>query len=92
MFRSVANFMGERAVGILLTGMGRDGADGLKLMRQLGAFTVVQDEDSCVVFGMPGEAVKMGAVDKIMSPAAIGMLLRSLEQRSGRDLVNGSPA
>jgi two-component system chemotaxis response regulator CheB len=75
MFRSVARSFGDRSVGILLTGMGRDGAGGLKDMREAGAFTIVQDEESCVVFGMPGEAVKMGAVSRVMRPDKIPEIL-----------------
>jgi len=61
MFESVAQTMGPRATGVLLTGMGRDGARGLLAMKECGADTIVQDEASCVVFGMPKEALHMGA-------------------------------
>lgn len=64
LFRSVANAAGRNAVGIIMTGMGDDGARGLMEMHQAGAFTVAQDEKTCVVYGMPKEAVKLGAVDK----------------------------
>jgi two-component system chemotaxis response regulator CheB len=66
MFNSVAKFVGANAVGIILTGMGSDGALGLKAMRDAGARTVAQDEASSVVWGMPGEAVKCGAAEKIL--------------------------
>ena len=64
LFSSVAKECGEHAVGILLTGMGRDGAHGLLLMHETGAYTLGQDEESSVVYGMPMEAYKLGAVDK----------------------------
>lgn len=67
LFRSVANYAGANAVGIILTGMGSDGASGLLEMKKAGARTVAQDEKSCVVFGMPKEAIKLGAADKVVS-------------------------
>jgi len=67
LFKSVADYAGANAVGIILTGMGADGADGLLKMKQVGARTVAQDEQSCVVFGMPKEAIKLGAVEKVAS-------------------------
>ena len=63
LFRSVARYAGANALGIIMTGMGDDGARGLKEMRDAGARTIAQDEASCVVFGMPNEAIKLGAVD-----------------------------
>jgi two-component system, chemotaxis family, protein-glutamate methylesterase/glutaminase len=67
LFRSVANYAGANAVGIILTGMGSDGAAGLSEMKKAGARTIAQDEKSCVVFGMPKEAIKLGAADKVLS-------------------------
>jgi two-component system chemotaxis response regulator CheB len=66
LFNSVAKFVGANAVGVILTGMGADGASGLLAMKQAGAPTIAQDEKTCVVFGMPGEAVKIGAADFIL--------------------------
>jgi len=66
LFRSVAKFAGKNATGIIMTGMGDDGARGLKEMFDAGAATVAQDEASCVVFGMPKEAIKLGGAKKIM--------------------------
>ena len=79
MFNSVAKYAGANAVGVIMTGMGADGASGLLNMKEAGAKTVAQDEASCVVFGMPGEAIKLGAADHIVSlnniPASILKLL-----------------
>jgi two-component system chemotaxis response regulator CheB len=66
LFQSVARSAGSSAVGVLLTGMGSDGAKGLLAMHEKGAYTLVQDEQTCVVFGMPREAVKLGAVDDVV--------------------------
>ncbi len=63
LFDSVAAYVGKSAIGIILTGMGKDGAQGLLKMKQAGAYTIAQDEASSVVFGMPREAVRIGAVD-----------------------------
>ncbi len=66
MFQSVARNAGRSAVGVILTGMGADGAKGLLAMKESGARTIAQDEQSCVVFGMPKEAIKLGAADEIV--------------------------
>ncbi|MCD8351106.1 MAG: chemotaxis response regulator protein-glutamate methylesterase [Planctomycetaceae bacterium] len=66
LFNSFAKHIGSNAIGVMLTGMGRDGADAMKNMRDAGARNVAQDEKSCVVFGMPKEAIKAGAVEKIV--------------------------
>ncbi len=66
LFRSVARAAGSNAIGIIMTGMGDDGARGLLEMRQTGAMTIAQDEESCVVYGMPREAVKLNAAEKIL--------------------------
>ena len=67
MFDSVAKIAGTNAVGAILTGMGKDGAKGLLNMKNAGARTIAQDEESCVVFGMPKEAIKLGAAEKIVT-------------------------
>ncbi|SMC19443.1 two-component system, chemotaxis family, response regulator CheB [Desulfacinum hydrothermale DSM 13146] len=66
LFHSVARYAGANAVGVIMTGMGRDGAKGLLEMRKAGARTIAQDEASCVVFGMPKEAIKMGAAEVVV--------------------------
>lgn len=66
LFSSVAKYAGANAVGVILTGMGNDGAKELLTMKQAGAFTIAQDETSCVVFGMPKEAIKLGGADTIL--------------------------
>lgn len=66
LFRSVAEYAGKNSIGIIMTGMGDDGAKGLLEMKQAGAYTIAQDEKSCVVFGMPKEAIKLNAVDKVL--------------------------
>jgi two-component system, chemotaxis family, protein-glutamate methylesterase/glutaminase len=66
LFESTAYNAGKNAVGVIMTGMGNDGAKGMKEMKEAGAYNIAQDEDSCVVFGMPKEAIKIGAVDKIV--------------------------
>jgi two-component system chemotaxis response regulator CheB len=71
LFRSVARYAGTNALGIIMTGMGDDGARGLLEMREAGARTIAQDEESCVVFGMPKEAIKLGGVDRIVSLQSI---------------------
>ncbi len=71
LFKSVAQCAGSNALGIILTGMGADGAAGLLDMKNAGAKTIAQDEKSCIVFGMPKEAIKIGAVDKIITLNAI---------------------
>jgi two-component system chemotaxis response regulator CheB len=66
LFRSCAKFAGKNAVGVIMTGMGDDGARGLKEMHDTGASTIAEDESSCVVFGMPKEAIRLGGVDRIV--------------------------
>jgi len=78
LFRSVAISAGPKAVGIIMTGMGDDGAQGMLEMKQAGAINIAQDESSCVVFGMPREAIALGAVDLVLPPEKIAakILLR----------------
>ncbi|HNJ50454.1 MAG TPA: chemotaxis protein CheB, partial [Accumulibacter sp.] len=75
LFRSVARFAGRNALGVIMTGMGDDGARGLKEMREAGAATIAQDEASCVVFGMPREAIKLGAVEQVLPLSQIAAAL-----------------
>jgi len=81
MFRSVAQNVGPNALGVILTGMGDDGARGLKEMHEAGAATIAQDEKTSVVWGMPGEAVKHGGVDQILPLDAVAPALLRLVQR-----------
>jgi two-component system chemotaxis response regulator CheB len=77
LFRSVASAAGANALGIILTGMGNDGASGMLAMKRAGSSTIAQDEKSCVVFGMPKEAISAGAVDTIAPLACIPNLIRA---------------
>ena len=72
MFRSVARHAGRNAIGVILTGMGRDGADAMKKLRDAGAYNIGQDEASCVVYGMPREAAAVGAVHEVLPLQKIG--------------------
>ncbi|HVN97359.1 MAG TPA: chemotaxis protein CheB, partial [Syntrophorhabdaceae bacterium] len=67
LFRSASRYAGKNAVGVIMTGMGDDGAKGMLEMKEAGAYNIAQDENSCVVFGMPKEAIKLGAVDTVVS-------------------------
>jgi two-component system chemotaxis response regulator CheB len=83
LFESLAHDLGTQTVAGLLTGMGRDGAEGLLALRRAGAQTFAQDEASCVVFGMPKEAVAIDAVDKILALSEIAPALTALTRQSG---------
>jgi two-component system chemotaxis response regulator CheB len=83
LFRSVAQQVGPNAVGVLLTGMGDDGARGLMEMHDAGAPTVAQDEATSVVWGMPGAAVKLGAVDEVLPLNRVAAALMRLAERAG---------
>lgn len=78
LFHSVANYAGSNAAGAILTGMGADGAQGLLKMKEAGAQTVAQDEKSCIVFGMPKEAIRLGAVDKVVALKDIGKAILNM--------------
>ena len=71
LFRSAARYAGRNAIGVIMTGMGDDGAKGMLEMHHSGAYTIAQDEASCIVFGMPAEAIKHGGVDKVIGLEAI---------------------
>jgi two-component system chemotaxis response regulator CheB len=85
LFRSVAAVFGRKAIGILLSGMGSDGAEELKTMKEKGALTIAQDKESCIVHGMPGQAIGLDAATYVLSPEAIAATLRALRKsnRSG---------
>jgi two-component system, chemotaxis family, protein-glutamate methylesterase/glutaminase len=85
LFQSAARSAGNSAIGVLLTGMGTDGAKGLLAMHEAGAYTLAQDEETCVVFGMPREAIRLGAVDAVVPiqqiPNAILSFLQKPEKK-----------
>lgn len=80
LFRSAARYAGENAVGIIMTGMGDDGANGLREMRDCGAYTIAQSEESCTVFGMPKEAIARGGVVKIVSLSEIPLEIERIRK------------
>ncbi|MBP5419591.1 MAG: chemotaxis response regulator protein-glutamate methylesterase [Bacteroidales bacterium] len=80
LFRSAARYAGKNAIGVILTGMGNDGAKGLQELHDTGARTIAQDEQSCVVFGMPKEAIKAGAADEIIALDKITERLVTMSQ------------
>jgi two-component system chemotaxis response regulator CheB len=78
LFRSAARYVGKNCIGVIMTGMGDDGSHGMQEMKLEGSFNIAQDEKSCVVFGMPKEAIKLGGVDKVMPLSAIaGEVIRA---------------
>ena len=81
LFRSLADGFGRGAVGVLLTGMGKDGAEELKRMRDSGATTIAQDQETSVVHGMPGEAIALGAASYVFPPDKIAPALAALVQQ-----------
>lgn len=85
LFESVAREYGNRAVGCLLTGMGKDGARGLLAIKQCGGFTLAQDEESSVVYGMPGEAVKLGAAHRVLPLSAFAPTFTRLNSPRSAD-------
>ena len=78
LFRSVTKAFGQRAVGVLLTGMGKDGVLELKEMKDKGAITIAQDKESSIIHGMPGDAIKIGAANHVLSPEEIAAFLNSM--------------
>jgi two-component system, chemotaxis family, protein-glutamate methylesterase/glutaminase len=84
LFQSVAQNVARNAVGVMLTGMGADGAKGMLAMKESGAYTMAQDEATCVVYGMPKEAVKLGAVDEIVPLPRIPQTIISVLERDGK--------
>lgn len=79
LFRSAARYAGKNAIGVIMTGMGDDGARGMKEMRDAGSYTIAQDEATCVVYGMPNEAVKRGAVGTVLPlPSIAGAIIRGI--------------
>lgn len=89
LFRSVTKAYGQSAVGVLLSGMGKDGAWELKSMKEQGAITIAQDQDTSVVHGMPGEAIKLGGATYVLPPEKICLALTSL---AGRTMSNNDRA
>jgi two-component system chemotaxis response regulator CheB len=89
LFRSVANVFGPQAVGVLLTGMGIDGAEELKLMKDQGTVTLVQDKESSVVHGMPGEAIRLDAATYVLSPEKLAAALIRLVKKGRTDPLRG---
>ena len=83
MFHSIAALAAANAIGAILTGMGNDGASGLLAMKRSGATTVAQDEASCAVFGMPKEAIRLGAVDHVLPLNHIASAFARLHARTG---------
>ncbi|MFZ9408257.1 MAG: protein-glutamate methylesterase/protein-glutamine glutaminase, partial [Burkholderiaceae bacterium] len=83
LFRSIAEHVGRNAIGVMLTGMGRDGADAMRVMRDAGAWNLAQDEASCVVYGMPREAVAAGAIDEILPLGRIAEQILARLRESG---------
>jgi len=83
LFRSVRQVYGNQSIAVLLTGMGRDGADELKSLKDCGALTIAQDEQSSVVHGMPGEAIKLGAAIYVLSPEKIVDVLNEITNNGG---------
>jgi two-component system chemotaxis response regulator CheB len=78
LFESMADWHPRACVGVLLSGMGRDGADGLEMLRKRGGLTIAQSEETCAVFGMPGVAIEMGAAEMVLRPSAIADALASM--------------
>lgn len=87
LFQSVRQVYGSQVIAILLSGMGRDGADELKILKYTGALTIAQDEQSSVIFGMPGEAIRLGAATYVLSPEKIVDAVNKIVHEGGDDHV-----
>ncbi len=87
LFKSVAQAAGANAVGVIMTGMGRDGAAGMKQMHDRGAYTIAQDEQSCIVFGMPREAIALDAADAVLPLQALSSAVIEYVEKRQRDMV-----
>lgn len=83
LFKSLAETCQSHCIGVILTGMGNDGAEGLLAMKQQGALTIAQDEESCLVFGMPKEAILLGAVSQVLPLNRIAPMLNAQVAKSG---------
>jgi two-component system chemotaxis response regulator CheB len=83
LFRAAARWHGPVTIGVLLTGMGRDGAAGLTELRHAGAVTIAQDEPTCVVFGMPREAIERGGATYVLPPSGIAQMIGSTRHQTG---------
>jgi two-component system chemotaxis response regulator CheB len=87
LFRSAAQYAGPNSVGVILTGMGKDGAAGMLEMKQAGSRNIAQDEASCVVFGMPKEAIARGGADEIVPLSAIAERVLALVRSGGSHAI-----
>lgn len=86
LFRSAAKSAGNNVLGIIMTGMGDDGAKGMLEMKEAGAYNIAQDEASCVVFGMPNEAIKLGAVDEVLPLSTIAKKVLILDSKKDKEV------
>ena len=89
LFRSIAEVSGSKSMGLILTGMGEDGADGVSAIREAGGHTVAQDEASAVVYGMPRAAIERGAIERVLPLSEIAAYLNELSHRGGQWINKG---
>lgn len=89
LFRSIAEVSGSKSMGLILTGMGEDGADGASAIREVGGHTVAQDEASSVVYGMPRAALERGAIERVLPLSEIAAYLNALSNRGGQRINKG---